>query len=122
MSIGEWSAVVGAAAAVAFVGVFAALASAVKRLLAEVLLTVFDLRASLVPLLEDAHGTIDHANHALAKTDGLLDTAQSIGGTVESASKLGYKLVSNPLIKVMAAGSGVARGARSLKGLRGRKG
>jgi hypothetical protein len=51
----------------------------------------------------------------LARTDTILDTAESVGTTVDSFSRLAYLAFSNPLIKVMALGTGTARAARALR-------
>lgn len=120
MSAGEWAAWVAAGAATVLAVVACMIAGSVLRVLREVHGTLSDVRREVVPLLRDAHGAVDQAHVALSKTDELLDTAQSIGGTVDSASKIGYRLFSNPAIKVMAIGSGVAKGARSVMALRKR--
>ena len=60
------------------------------------------------------------ASVEIERVDSLLGTAESITGTVDSASRLAYLAFSNPVIKGLAVASGTGRAARSLR--RGRKG
>ena len=59
--------------------------------------------------------TVRNANAELERVDGLLGTAESISGTVDSASRLLYLAFSNPVIKAMALASGTGRAARSFR-------
>jgi hypothetical protein len=61
------------------------------------------------------HATVRQANSELAKVDTILDRADSIAGTVDSASRLSYRAFSTPLIKTMAFASGSARAFRALR-------
>jgi hypothetical protein len=45
----------------------------------------------------------------------VLGTAESISGTVDSASRLAYLALSNPVIKALAFGAGTARAARRFR-------
>lgn len=49
------------------------------------------------------------------RVDELLDRAESISTTVDSASRLTYLAVSNPLIKVVAVAAGAGRAMRRLR-------
>ena len=115
MTAGEVAAVVAAvAAAMLTVGVLFAL-SAFTRTLRTVRVSVEELRRETVPLLTLARTTLDQANAELARVDGLLGTAESVGTTVDSASRLAYLAFSNPVIKLLALGSGATRAARRLR-------
>ncbi len=63
--------------------------------------------------------TVHAANYELDRVDDLLGTAESIGGTVDSASRLAYLAFSNPVIKGLAVASGTGRAARSFRRRRG---
>ena len=58
---------------------------------------------------------LDQANAELGRVDGLLDKAESIGGTVDSASRLAYLAFSNPVIKGLALATGAAKAAKALR-------
>ncbi len=110
MSGGEVAALIAAVAgAILVVGLLFALASFTATLKA-MRTTVEELRRETVPLVGDLRQTLEQANAELARVDGLLGTAESVGTTVDSASRLAYMAFSNPVIKAMAFGAG-ARGA-----------
>ncbi|HYZ97595.1 MAG TPA: hypothetical protein VE575_02520, partial [Acidimicrobiales bacterium] len=71
-----------------------------------------------LPVLHDLHDTVQVANHELERFDQLVTTAESVTGTVDSASRLAYIAMANPVIKGVAFASGTARAARRLRGRR----
>ena len=77
--------------------------------------TVDTLRGETVPVVVELRDTVRQANTDLERVDALLDTAESISGTVDSASRLAYLAFSNPLIKAMAFAAGTGRAARRLR-------
>lgn len=116
MTAGDVAAIVVAvASAVLSVGLVFALAS-LSRTLRSVRVTVEQLRLETVPLLGGLRTTIEQANAELDRVDGVLEKAESIGSTLDSGSRLAYLAFSNPLIKLMALGSGTRRAARRLRG------
>jgi hypothetical protein len=74
-----------------------------------------DLHRETLGLLADLRGAVGHANAELDRVDGLLGTAESISATVDSASRLAYVTVANPVVKILAFGHGTARAARRLR-------
>lgn len=106
--------VVSVAVVIIAIGLLWALSALVKTL-QELRLTAEHLRTEAVPLLGDLRVSISQANQELTRVDGLLETAESISGTVDSASKLAYLFLANPVVKVLAAGAGTARAARRLR-------
>jgi uncharacterized protein YoxC len=110
VSAGEVAAIIAAVAgAILAVGLLFALASLTATLRAT-RTAVEELRREAVPLVADMRTALEQANAELARVDGLLGTAESVGATVDSASRLAYLAFSNPVIKAMAFGAG-ARGA-----------
>ncbi|MGH9178784.1 MAG: DUF948 domain-containing protein [Acidimicrobiales bacterium] len=115
MSAGEVAAVVAAvASALLAVGVLFGLAS-LTRTLRTVRATVEELRRETVPLLTDLRATVEQANAELVRVDGVLERAESIGSTVDSASRLAYLVFGNPVIKALAFAAGTSRAARRLR-------
>jgi hypothetical protein len=104
-------AAVGAVVLLALMAVLWSLARTMKALRA----TADDLRREGLAVLGDMRGTVGQANSELERVDGLLGTAESISTTVDSASRLAYLAFSNPIIKVLAFGSGTARAARRFR-------
>lgn len=115
MSGGEVAAIIAAVAGVVLViGLLLALA-ALTRTLRSVRGAVEEVRAQAVPLLTDARRTLERTNAELERVDGVLTRAETIGGTVDAASRLAYLAFSNPVIKVLALGAGTGRAARRLR-------
>ncbi|MGQ0744393.1 MAG: hypothetical protein ACT4OS_08685 [Acidimicrobiales bacterium] len=102
------------AGAVLFVLVLVALVSLI-RTLASARSAIDDFHTRAVPLLDDTHEVVRQAKADLGKVDTLLTRADAISGTVDSASKLAYTLVSNPAVKVLALATGGARAVGRLR-------
>lgn len=106
--------IVAVASAVLVVGLLVALA-ALTRTLRLLRLTVEDFRTRALPLVEDARATVAQAGQELERVDTLLTSAEGITATVDAASRLAYLAFSNPVIKLLALGSGTARAARRFR-------
>lgn len=74
-----------------------------------------DLRRESIGLLAEMRGAVGTAKQELERTDGLLETAESISATVDSASRLAYLTLSSPVVKVLAFGTGTRQAARRLR-------
>lgn len=106
---GEFAAAAASVAvAVVVVGLLFTMASAV-RAMATFRRSVEEITGHTLPLIADMHAAIKQANSDLMKVDTLLDTAESISTTMDSASRLAYTAISNPVVKTLAASTGVAR-------------
>lgn len=115
MDAGEVAAIIAAVAAAIFVvGMLYALFT-LSRTMEALGRAVDDFHRETVPLLQDMHATVQQANHDLHRVDDLLGTAESVGQTVDAASRLAYLTFSNPVVKAMALGAGVARAGRRLR-------
>jgi predicted PurR-regulated permease PerM len=75
-----------------------------------------DLRRSLdqlhdetLPLLEELRATVRDAGAEVERVDHLLDAAESISATVDSATRLSYLAFRAPLLKVVAFFKGIGR-------------
>jgi len=115
VTAGDWAAVVlSIVAAVAVVGLLFALGSLV-RTLATLRTTVDELHQKTIPLVTDMHSTVRQANDDLVRVDALLESAESISTTVDSASRLAYLAFSNPVIKALALAGGTGRAVRRFR-------
>lgn len=99
------------AIAIVVVGLLFTMASAI-RAIGTFRRSVEEITGRTIPLINDMHVAIKQANSDLMKVDTLLDTAESISTTMDSASRLAYTAVSNPVMKTLAAGTGMARAWR----------
>ncbi|HEX2701513.1 MAG TPA: DUF948 domain-containing protein [Acidimicrobiales bacterium] len=115
MTTGEVAALIASLAALVLaVGSLFALAS-LSRTLRSARGAVEELRREAVPLLANLRVTIDQANAELVRVDGVMERAESISSTVDSASRLAYLAFGNPIIKAMAIAAGTSRAARRLR-------
>ena len=95
-------------------GVTLVLLRRLTRDLSSVAAGLADLSRKTLPLLADTRSALRKADGANRKTDALLDVATSLTSTADSASRLAYKVVSNPLVKVLAFFTGTHRAAKRL--------
>lgn len=115
MTGGEVAALVASVAALVLsIGVLFALSS-LTQTLRSVRGAVDELRRETVPLVANLRVAVDQANAELARVDGVLDRAESIGTTVDAASRLAYLAFGNPVIKALALAAGTTRAARRLR-------
>lgn len=66
-------------------------------------------------VLADLGRTVADAGQEVDRVGDLIGSAESITTTVASASRLAYVTLANPVIKVLAFGSGAARASRRLR-------
>jgi len=109
--------IVAIASVVAVVLLAVALVSITKTMRA-VRDTVELLRTETVPVMAELGDTVRSANVEIERLGGVLGTAESIGGTVDSASRLAYLAFSNPVIKGLALASGTGRAAKRFRRIR----
>lgn len=115
MTTTDMAAVIVAVASVAAVVLLAVTVVAVTRTLKALRQVANLMRTETVPVLDDLRDTVQAANHELKRFDRLVSTAESVTGTVDSASRLAYLAMANPVIKGVAFASGTARAARRLR-------
>ena len=115
MTATELAALIVAIASVVAVVLLAFVLLAITRTLREVRSAAELLRTETIPVMVEMGDVVRTANAELERVDDLLGTAESITGTVDSASRLAYLAFSNPVIKAAALASGTGRAARSLR-------
>ncbi|MEW6152496.1 MAG: hypothetical protein AB1673_00705 [Actinomycetota bacterium] len=114
MSAGDVAAIVVAVSVgIAVVGLLFTMGAAI-RAIGTFRRAVEDITSHTLPLIADVHVGVRQANADLMKVDTILDNAETIQTTIDAASRLTYTAVANPVVKAMAAGTGVARAYRSL--------
>jgi hypothetical protein len=115
MTAADLAAVIVSIAAVAAVVVLMFAVSALVSTMRALRDTIEALRIDAVPAMAELRRAASQASHELERVDDLLDTAESVSTTVDSASRLTYLVVSNPLIKIVAVAAGAGRMARRLR-------
>ena len=92
---------------------------ALIRTLKELRLAVDELRNETGPVIAELRDTVHAANYELNRVDDLLGTAESIGTTVDSATRVAHIAFSAPVIKSLAVASGTGKAAKSFRRRRG---
>ncbi|MDE3085289.1 MAG: hypothetical protein KGJ77_00860 [Acidobacteriota bacterium] len=77
---------------------------------------VEELADEAVPLVRQARVVVDHAATEMERVGDVLGSAEAVTATVDSASRLAYRAFSNPVVRVLAFGSGVGSALRRLVG------
>jgi hypothetical protein len=116
MSAGDLAAVIVAVVMVAAIVVIAVAASSLLRTLRELRATLEQVRIEAAPLMGELRETVSAAGAEVDRVEDLLDTAEAISATVDSASRLGYLAFRAPVIRVVAVGRGIGRGTSRLFG------
>ena len=119
MSATELAALIVAIASVVAVMLMALTLASITKTLKAVRDTVELLRSETVPVITDLGETVRNANTEIDRLGGVLGTAESIGGTVDSASRLAYLAFSNPVIKALAFATGTSRAAKRFRRAQG---
>src|SRR5579872_4151923 len=106
------AAVVALATTVVLVVVVVALTHRVRQLGS----LVESLQAETVPLVRDARVVVDQAASEMERVGDVLGSAEAVSATVDSASRLAYRAFSNPVVGIMAFGTGLSGALRRLFG------
>jgi hypothetical protein len=86
------------------------------RRIGELRRIVADLQRETVPLVHQARVAVEEAATEMVRVGDVLGSAESVSATVDSASRLAYRAFSNPVVKVLAYGTGVGAAVRRLVG------
>jgi len=80
--------------------------------------TVEELRRETIPLVRDARVVVEEAATEMVRVGDVLDSAEAVSATVDSASRLAYRAFSNPVVKVLAYSTGLGSALRRFFGRR----
>ena len=118
MSADQVAALVAAIVAAVTSIVLVAVVVVLGRRLRELGRLVEELRGETVPLVRDARVVVDQAATEMVRVGDVLDSAEAVSSTVDSASRLAYRAFSNPVVKVLAYSTGVGSALRRFFGRR----
>lgn len=115
MSAGDWLAATGAVLlAVMLGGLLFALGSVVLTL-RELRATVRALQDQSITLADEMRIALQDAENEVDRVGALLTAAETVGDRIDTASKIMSKTVTNPVVKVLALGSGTKRAVRRMR-------
>lgn len=121
MSAADLTAVLVSICAIAAFVVLLVTLQALLRTLRELRSTLDRLHTETLHVVDEMRTTVSQAGAEVERVDQLLDAAESIQHTVDSASRLTYLAFSSPLIKIVALFKGIGRGIRRVFGRPSRK-
>jgi uncharacterized protein YoxC len=114
MSSSDWTAVVAAVAIAGLVGGLLVTLAEVRRTLRSLRETLEEVSTDALVAIEELRVSTREARFEIDRVDALVSTAESVTGTVDSASKLAYRTLSNPVVKAVALGAGTKRAIQRL--------
>lgn len=112
-------AIVASVTVAALTGALAAALVAVARTLRDLRDAAALLQDELVPLAGELRAAVRDAAAEVDHVERLVTSAEQVTGAVDSASRLAYRTLASPVVKAMAFGTGVSRGAQRLRGADG---
>jgi uncharacterized protein YoxC len=115
MSVSDVLAVAAIVIVAIFVGALATTLLSLTRTLRELRGTIDALRGQALPLLGEVRDAARAAGDEVERVDRLVTSAERLEDAVDSAGKLAYRTFANPVVKVMAVGTGVSRAAQRLR-------
>ncbi|HEY3724549.1 MAG TPA: hypothetical protein VGN59_14445 [Acidimicrobiia bacterium] len=115
MSAGDWLAATGAVLlAVMLGGLLFALGSVVLTL-RDLRATVAALQEQSIALAEEMRVALRDAENEVDRVGALLTAAETVGDRIDTASRIVSKTVTNPVVKVLALGTGTKRAVRRMR-------
>jgi hypothetical protein len=115
MSAGDWLAATGTVMlAVMLGGLLFALGSVVVTL-RELRATVGALQEQSIALADEMRIALRDAENEVDRVGALLTAAETVGDRIDTASRIVSKTVTNPVVKVLALGSGTKRAVRRMR-------
>jgi hypothetical protein len=114
MSASDWTAVVAAVAIAGLVGGLLVTLAEVRRTLRSLRETLEEVSTDALVAIEELRVSTREARFEIDRVDALVSTAESVTGTVDNASKLAYRTLSNPVVKAVALGAGTKRAIQRL--------
>ena len=115
MSAGDWLAATGAVMlAVMLGGLLFALGSVVVTL-RDLRATVRALQDQSIALADEMRIALRDAENEVDRVGALLTAAETVGDRIDTASRIVSKTVTNPVVKVLALGTGTKRAVRRMR-------
>ena len=85
------------------------------RTVDELVIGLDHVRSQTLPLLQETRSALKRSEGSANKADALLDVATSLTSTADSATRLAYRVVTNPAVKLLAWFTGTKTAASRLR-------
>jgi predicted PurR-regulated permease PerM len=100
----------------AFAVVAIIVAIPIFRLVNRTRFLVQKLNESLVPMVEKLNNTVSHLNSEISSISELTQSVSSIVAQLEKIIRLARIIITNPIIKLISTGVGLASGIKKIAG------
>lgn len=115
MTVEQWLGATGAVLlAVLLGGLLVGLLSVVATL-RRLRVTVERLQDETLAITRAMQDALRDAEHEVERVNALLSAAEGVGGRIDGASRLVTKTVTNPVVKVLAIGTGTKQAVRRMR-------
>lgn len=108
-------AVIAAVSVAVLVGAVATMIAALSRTLRDLRAAAEAFTAEAVPMIEDLRVAARDAAREVDRVERIVTAAEGVTDAVDSAQRLAYRTLASPVVKAMAFGAGVSRGAQRLR-------
>ena len=109
MSGSEWAAVVGVQLCLVVLVVFVVAIVRLDRATSEMRAATRQFRAEASVAIDELRTAVRDADYELDRIDALVSGAERVTDRVDAASGLADRVITSPVVKVMAAGTGTKR-------------
>jgi hypothetical protein len=116
MSAGDWFAATGAVLLAVLLGGLLFALGSVAATLRDLRATVRALQDESLALVGEMRDALRDAEHEIDRVGAMLSAAESVGDHIDTASRIVSKTVTNPVVKVLALGTGTKRAVRRMRG------
>ena len=115
MSAGDWAVVIGAQVCLVLLVVLVVMIVRLDRAASELRATTRDIARQARDAIDELRVAVRDADFELDRVDALLTSAERVTDRVDAASGLADRVITSPVVKVMAVGTGTKRAVQRLK-------
>ena len=115
MSAGDWLAATGAVLLAVMLGGLLFALGSVAATLRDLRSTIRALQDESLAMVDDMRDALRDAENEVDRVGALLTAAESVGDHLDTASRIVSATVTNPVVKVLALGSGTKRAVRRMR-------
>jgi len=113
---GEWAVVVGAQVCLVLLVVLVVMIVRLDRAASELRATTRGLARDAGIAIDELRAAVRDADFELDRIDALVTSAERVTDRVDAASGLADRVITSPVVKAMAAGTGTRRAVQRLTG------
>jgi hypothetical protein len=122
MSASEWAAVVGAQVCLVLLVVLVVTIARLDRTTRELRAAASEFRREARVALQDLRAAVRSADFELDRVDAIVSSATRVTDRADAATALADRVITSPVVKAMAVGTGTRRAVQRLRGVSAKSG